>query len=258
MGVVAIVLAARLLPTSARRSGQRLDLRGVVLLSGGLALFPYGLSEVAVHAQATAPGALWPMVSGGVLVALFVRHALRVPEPLLDLRVLRERGFAAGAGRFVARLAAQPQDGDFAHSPTSKGADMTDSIDSSFAEWPAAERIGDAAKLDELLAEDFVGIGPLGFSLPKLAWIARHNQWLRYDAFDVEELHMRTYGDVAIGTAREAQRGTAFGNPIPEAVQATRVLVRDGKRWRLAAVHMSFVAGTSGAPPIPGAPPMNA
>jgi ketosteroid isomerase-like protein len=88
---------------------------------------------------------------------------------------------------------------------------MTDSIDSFFAEWSAAERAGDTAKLDELLADDFVGIGPLGFSLPKTAWLARHGQGLRYDAFDVEELQVRTYGEVAIVTSRETQRGTAFG-----------------------------------------------
>jgi EmrB/QacA subfamily drug resistance transporter len=97
VGLAAIVLAARLLPNSAPRPGHRLDVGGVVLLSGGLALFLYGLAEVAGHAQASASGALWPMIGGAVLVALFVRHALRVPEPLLDLRLLRQRGFATGA-----------------------------------------------------------------------------------------------------------------------------------------------------------------
>lgn len=131
---------------------------------------------------------------------------------------------------------------------------MTGSIDSFFAEWPAAECAGDTAKLDELLAEDFVGIGPLGFALGKPAWLARHGQGLCYDVFDVEELHARTYGPVAIVTGRHVQHGTFAGNPIPEALQATHVLVNDSERWRLAAVHLSFVAGTPGAPPRPPAP----
>jgi EmrB/QacA subfamily drug resistance transporter len=97
VGLAAIVLAARLLPASTPRPGQRLDARGAVLLSGGLALFLYGLAEVAGHAQATAPGALLPMVGGAVAVAMFVRHALRVPKPLLDLRLFGDRGFATGA-----------------------------------------------------------------------------------------------------------------------------------------------------------------
>jgi EmrB/QacA subfamily drug resistance transporter len=102
VGLVAMVLAARLLPASRPRPGQRLDLPGVVLLSAGLALFLYGLAEVAGHAQPTAPEALGPMAGGLALVALFARHALRVPEPLLDLRLLRQRGFAAGAAANLA------------------------------------------------------------------------------------------------------------------------------------------------------------
>jgi EmrB/QacA subfamily drug resistance transporter len=97
VGLVAIVLAAGLLPASPPPHGERLDIVGAVLLSGGLALFLYGLAEVISHAQASAPGALWPMVGGAALVALFVRHALRAAAPLIDLRLLRQRGFATGA-----------------------------------------------------------------------------------------------------------------------------------------------------------------
>jgi ketosteroid isomerase-like protein len=132
---------------------------------------------------------------------------------------------------------------------------MTDSITSFLAEWAAAERAGDTGTLDALLTDDFVGIGPLGFSLPKAQWLARHRQGLRYGAFGIDETQVRTYGDVAVVTARETQRGTAFGNPVPEALRATHVLVREGDRWRLAVIQMSFIAGTPGAPPIPGAPP---
>jgi ketosteroid isomerase-like protein len=131
----------------------------------------------------------------------------------------------------------------------------TDSIDLFFSDWSAAERDGNTTKLDELLTDDFVGIGPLGFSLPKPAWIARHHQGLQYDTFQVEDLNVRTYSDVAVVTGRHHGRGKFGSSPIPEATQATHVLVRpDSGGWRLVAVHLSFVAGTPGAPPIPGAP----
>ncbi len=129
---------------------------------------------------------------------------------------------------------------------------MTDSTDSFLAEWSAAERAGDASMLDSLLTEDFIGIGPVGFALPKAEWLARHQQGLSYQSFGLDETAVRTHGDAAIVTARLNQRGTAFGNPVPEAVRATCVLVRQGAHWRLASVHMSFIAGTPGAPPVPG------
>ena len=96
VGLVAIALAVRLLPATGTRSAQRLDVRGLVLLSVGLALFLYGLAEAGQHAQWASPAALGPMAAGIVLVGLFAWHARRVPDPLLDLRLFRHHGFAAG------------------------------------------------------------------------------------------------------------------------------------------------------------------
>jgi len=134
---------------------------------------------------------------------------------------------------------------------------MDDSIRSFLQRWAAAERAGDAAALGELLTDDFTGIGPLGFALPKAAWAGRHHQGLRYDAFDIDEIQVRTYGDVAVAVARDTQRGTAFGHAVPEALRTTHILVRQAGHWRLASLHMSFIAGTPGAPPAPGITPIS-
>jgi ketosteroid isomerase-like protein len=130
---------------------------------------------------------------------------------------------------------------------------MTETINALLDQWVAAEQAGDTKTLDLLLAQDFDGIGPLGFSLPKPEWLARHHQGLHYDAFDLAGTRVRTYGDAAVVTARNNQRGTYCGNSIPEAVRVTCVLIRQRDRWQLAAVHMSFIADAAGAPPIPGA-----
>jgi EmrB/QacA subfamily drug resistance transporter len=97
VGLLAIALAVRLLPSGGRRSAQRLDVPGAVLLSGGLALFLYGLAEVGQHALRATPAALGPMAAGAAAIGLFTWRALRVPSPLIDLRLFRQRGFAAGA-----------------------------------------------------------------------------------------------------------------------------------------------------------------
>jgi len=96
VGLLAIALAVRLLPAGGRRSAQRLDVPGAVLLPGGLALFLYGLAEVGQHARLATPAALGPMTAGAAAVALFAWHALRVPDPLIDLRLFGQRGFAVG------------------------------------------------------------------------------------------------------------------------------------------------------------------
>ncbi|MGH3229651.1 MAG: DHA2 family efflux MFS transporter permease subunit [Streptosporangiaceae bacterium] len=100
VGLLAVALAVRLLPAGGprrvHRRAQRLDVPGAVLLSGGLALFLYGLAETGQHARVATPSALGPMAAGAVAVALFAWRALRVPNPLIDLRLFRQRGFATG------------------------------------------------------------------------------------------------------------------------------------------------------------------
>jgi len=100
VGLLAIALAVRLLPADgprpAHHRAQRLDVPGAVLLSGGLALFLYGLAETGQHARLATPSALGPMAAGAAAVALFAWRAPRVPNPLIDLRLFRQRGFAAG------------------------------------------------------------------------------------------------------------------------------------------------------------------
>jgi ketosteroid isomerase-like protein len=119
--------------------------------------------------------------------------------------------------------------------------------------WAAAEEAGDTATLDTQLAGDFTAVGPLGFILTKQAWLARHRRGdLTYQEFSLGEVSARTAGGTAIVTARNNTRGSYQGHPIPEAVRATLILAGDTGARKLAAVHMSFIAGTTGAPPIPG------
>jgi ketosteroid isomerase-like protein len=121
------------------------------------------------------------------------------------------------------------------------------------SEWTVAERDGDATALARLLADDFVGVGPLGFMLPKQAWIERHGSGgLKYDSFDLDETQIRQYGDAALVTARLNQPGTYQGNPIPAAARATLMLVSQPSGRQLAGISLTFIAGTPGAPPVPG------
>jgi ketosteroid isomerase-like protein len=131
---------------------------------------------------------------------------------------------------------------------------MADSIQAFLDDWSAAEHAGDTGRLEALLTDDFTAAGPLGFILPRQAWLARHRQGdLSYDSFSLAEVQARVHDEAAVVTARNNTRGSYQGHPIPEATRATLVLVRDAGHWQLTAIHMSFIAGTRGAPPIPGA-----
>jgi ketosteroid isomerase-like protein len=131
---------------------------------------------------------------------------------------------------------------------------MTDSIGTFLHDWASAERTGDVDALDSLLTDDFTAVGPLGFILPKAAWLGRHRSGdLRYRAFTVDEPVVRFLGPVAVVTATNNTEASYQGHPVPGVLRVTLVLTGGDRGWQLAASHMSFVAGTQGAPPIPGA-----
>jgi EmrB/QacA subfamily drug resistance transporter len=97
IGVVAVIAALRTLPSAAGAKADPLDLRGLVLMSSGLAAFTYGLAEVGTTGSFTAARVLIPCVAGLGLVAAFALHALRAPRPLLDLRLFRRPTFSSAS-----------------------------------------------------------------------------------------------------------------------------------------------------------------
>jgi EmrB/QacA subfamily drug resistance transporter len=102
IGLVGLTLAARLLPTGRAlgASGDQppvLDWRGLLMLSPGVAAIVFGLSEYGQHRTLAVAIAWVPMLIGVILVAAFVRHALRVRFPLVEVRLFESRGFAAAA-----------------------------------------------------------------------------------------------------------------------------------------------------------------
>jgi ketosteroid isomerase-like protein len=132
---------------------------------------------------------------------------------------------------------------------------MTESVPTFLADWARAEQAADTSTLDTLLTSDFTAVGPLGFVLPKPAWLARHRDGdLRYRSFTVDEPVVRCLGQVAVVTATNNTEATYQGHPVPGTLRATLVLTAADPGWQLTALHLSFVAGTPGAPPIPGPP----
>src|SRR5436309_6735553 len=99
--------------------------------------------------------------------------------------------------------------------------------------WATAELRGDTAFLENILADDFVGIGPLGFMLTRQEWLARHQSGdLKYESFSLDEVKVRVYNDAAILIGRQAQNATYRGNSIPGQFRITLVFVQQGQ-WRL-------------------------
>src|SRR5512133_2676204 len=98
VGVLALLLAQRLLPEAKPQLGLRLDGLGLLLLSPGIAIFVYGMASAGNAGGFAGGRALVGIVGGLVLVALFALHARRRgAQSLIDLSLFVQRGFATAA-----------------------------------------------------------------------------------------------------------------------------------------------------------------
>ena len=125
---------------------------------------------------------------------------------------------------------------------------MNDAIDQLLTGWVESERTGDAERLDGLLTDDFVGIGPVGFVLPKDAWLARFAQGLRYDRLELDEVSTRRYGDAAVVVAHQRAVGEHRGNPTPPDTRVSFTVVSTDRAPQIAGIQYSFIAGAPGQP----------
>ena len=115
--------------------------------------------------------------------------------------------------------------------------------------WAAAEQDNDAGRLDGLLADDFVGVGPLGYVLGRDQWLGRFANGLENRSFAVEEAQARDYGAAAVVVGVLAQDTSYQGRDNSGRFRLTLVAVRPADRWLLASAHIGMLQQPAGPPP---------
>ncbi len=101
IGLIALALSLRILPRDVAAHDQKLDLAGFLLLSPGLALAIYGLAETNSAGGFGSAKVIVPLIAGIALLGVFVWHALRTSDPLVDLRLFKDRTFATSSTMLV-------------------------------------------------------------------------------------------------------------------------------------------------------------
>jgi DHA2 family multidrug resistance protein-like MFS transporter len=92
-----LVLGPVLLPESRDRSTGRFDLVSALLSTAAVLLVVHGVKELVHVGHAGRLAVLTGLAFG----ALFVRRQLRLPDPLIDIRLFRDGGFSAAFGGYV-------------------------------------------------------------------------------------------------------------------------------------------------------------
>ena len=100
----------------------------------------------------------------------------------------------------------------------------------------------DAAALNRLYAEDFIGIGPSGTVRTKAQVIADFTSGsLRFQSITTDEVRWRVYGHTAVETGRSTMVGQDRGKAVPRDNRFTRVWMERQHRWQLVANHYSLL-----------------
>ena len=93
IGIVTLLLCRTYLPKGDRDQDHRFDFIGFILLSPGLALVTYGLSEVGARGSFSGNTVWWPLILGMLLIAGFIWRSFGAPEPLIEMSFFRNRTF---------------------------------------------------------------------------------------------------------------------------------------------------------------------
>ena len=101
----------------------------------------------------------------------------------------------------------------------------------------------DAAALDRIYADDFIGVGPSGTVRTKPQVIADFTSGtLKFQSITTDDVQVRIYGNAAVETGLSTMIGQDKGNVVPQDTRFTRVWIKQQGRWRLVANHYSSSA----------------
>ena len=98
----------------------------------------------------------------------------------------------------------------------------------------------DAAVLNRIYAEDFIGVGPSGTVRTKAQVISDFTSGaLKFQSITTDEVQLRVYENTAVETGLSTMIGQDKGKAVPRDTRFTRVWVKQQGRWRLVANHYS-------------------
>ncbi len=103
-------------------------------------------------------------------------------------------------------------------------------------EWLDAEDPVDRAVLNRIIADDFLGTGPMGTTVSKADVIPAEGSASRGLAISGQDIKVCVFGDTAIVTGR----GVSKVQNRPE-LRITVVFVKRADRWQMVAGHLSAV-----------------
>ncbi|MFD3869729.1 DHA2 family efflux MFS transporter permease subunit [Streptomyces sp. NPDC058623] len=219
---LALIPLARLRLAESTAPNARLDVPGTLLISAGLFGIVYALVNANADGWTSAP-VLTGLISGGALVGAFIRHGMRTADPVLPMRLFRDRGFlginVAGLLMFLGMfgsifLLSQFLQGVVGYSPTEAGLRMLPWTGMPMIVAPLAgilsDRIGGRPVVAAGLAFQAIGLGWFAVVLSTDVSYAAQLPALILSGIGMA-LYFAPAANVLMSTVRPADQGKASG-----------------------------------------------
>ena len=127
--------------------------------------------------------------------------------------------------------------------------DLKQEVEDLEQQWRTAQLSGDAAAMDKLLADDYIGIslnGQVNTKAQQLARISTRRVILTH--LDLSEMKVKLIGEIAIVTSRAEVEGTTDGVSVKGIYRYTRVYQHESSGdWKIT----SFEATRTPQPRVP-------
>ena len=114
-----------------------------------------------------------------------------------------------------------------------QGRDVDQQIKEAMNQYYAAMLKPDTTTIENLLADDYIGIHSDGTVNTKAQEMdSFRSGTLKYETHELRDMKIRVYGDAAVVTAALSVKGTIMGKPFSGAVRITRVWVERNGGWK--------------------------
>jgi ketosteroid isomerase-like protein len=112
-------------------------------------------------------------------------------------------------------------------------------------QWRGAQLNNNAAVIDRLLADDYLGISALGMLETKSDVLALTRGGTRkITELDISDVKIRIYGDTAVVTSKVDLVGKSEGRDISGRYRYTRVYTNRGGQWKIVSFESSRMPGS--------------
>jgi ketosteroid isomerase-like protein len=123
-----------------------------------------------------------------------------------------------------------------------KSPSAADSVKQLEKDWLAAEKAGDADKLDQFLADDWVGLGPDGKTVSKKEYIEGYKSGKnKIASYEVGAMTAKVMGNVAVVQGSDTEKSSSEGKDSSGKYVWMDVFEKSGGKWQVVRSQYALV-----------------